>query len=305
MPDAPTTTPPPDQSQQFNSEWDQAQARYRAGVNAGYDPADADQMYLAPVRDKWDILKDVPATMRPQASKELDDAHLGFLKGIQSGYKAADAENIYLKPAQQKWVASSEIPQKKQMTEAELRAYYEQSPALKAEESDALQQIASGVPEKQAIEGHPALLTTPGYNTRWSARYLESAKAENTASKTAEKAATPEVVIPKLMSLYRAGSSPLATNLPPAVVSSMKQEIGNLQNQLTKAPARVTFPPPPSTGTAAEPAPDQSLPSGPATGTSKYKTKFTTAAAVGEAYRSKELTRDEAKRILQDQFGIQ
>ncbi len=46
-----------DEASQYQAEWQAAQQRYIAGVNAGYSDADASQMYLDPVKQKWDILK--------------------------------------------------------------------------------------------------------------------------------------------------------------------------------------------------------------------------------------------------------
>lgn len=110
---------------QFAAEWDSAQQRYRAAMNAGYSAEDAAQMYLQPVQNKWDILKDVPAEQRQSAARDLDQAQQSFLTGIRSGYQPEDAANLYLKPSQQKWVAAAGVPESPTATAKQAQTQFE------------------------------------------------------------------------------------------------------------------------------------------------------------------------------------
>ena len=186
-PAAPASNTPPDTDKLFNAEWDSAQQRYRAAVNSGYSESDAAQLYLNPVKDKWDTLKDVPESMKRQAALEMDKAQQAFVDGAQSGYKANDSENIYLKPTMEKWQAAAKLPDASSNAEYNLERQFEANPAMRREESDTLDQISKGSDIRDAIEAHPTLLVTPGYKTRWNARYNSALRQDESTAAAAAK----------------------------------------------------------------------------------------------------------------------
>lgn len=228
-----------DKSEYLN-EWQQAQDRYRAGVNGGYSDADADALYLAPVRDKWSVLKSVPESLRTQASTELNDAHLSFLKGVQSGYKPQEAADLYLKPQLEKWQGASSFPDPKlPKTTKEVRDWYAQNPAMQDEESEAQAQIEDGVPVSEAIAGHPMLLRAPGFSSTWRPRFNSAVRSDAAKVEKAAQADTPEGVQSKMFSL----ASKRKLFLPDAPIQKFfDKEMGGMENQLTNAPTIVREP---------------------------------------------------------------
>jgi hypothetical protein len=243
-------TAPSSPEQQFQNEWDMAQQRYRAGINSGYNEDDADKLYLSPVRDKWEVLKDVPDAMKPGAAKELDAAQAAYLKGVNSGYKPADAGKIFLKPAEEKWIAAASLPEKKKLTiQQQFAASPEHQYEAQQDEQSALSDIAGGKPVRKVIESYPLLLSMPGYSTRWNARYNSALNHDQTtatqalhektaAEKLAEKAASPDVLRAQVSKLF-------SSKVPPEMEPDKAARIGQLENQITNSPARVSFSAPP------------------------------------------------------------
>jgi hypothetical protein len=248
-----TTTPDPDK--QFNADWDTAQQRYRAAVNSGYSEADAAQLYLNPVKDKWDILKDVPETMKRQAAAEMDQAQQAFVVGAQSGYKANDSENIYLKPTLAKWQAASKLPDSSSDSEEGLARQFLANPAMQKEQSDAYSAIANRENKQSVVEAHPTLLVTPGYKTNWRAIYNMGLRENDAASKEkqiadAKEAAAedPEKVIFGTMDKAKKFS----LTVPPQIQQAAQQLIDKTTNSpAIGAQPPVSFRP---TAPAAQPA---------------------------------------------------
>ena len=277
----------PSVDQAFQSDWDTAQQRYRAGVNAGYSEEDADQLYLAPVRNKWDILKDVPPAMQSKAAQELNDAQVSFIKNVYAGYKPEDANNLVLAPVEQKWQAAADIHEPARPD------------PLIADKVGALQEAGAGYDPIQVLNDHPrAIFSDPEYVKQFEAAALRGQKekvaATTKAGEVAAKQNDPVQLFKEISTLGKLGDSSM-TNAPAAVQDSLKQAIGKLESQVTGLQPRVSFNLPA----------DDGLPSKPTGAPEKFATKFRTPQEVKDAYHSKELNQDEATKILRDQFGMQ
>jgi len=224
-----------DEATQYLNEWQQAQDRYRAGVNAGYSDADAQQLYLAPVQAKWDVLKSVPPALKTKAATDLDTAHINFLKGVQAGYQPGQAADLYLKPALAEWQGAANLPQRQLPKTLEQRTeWYAQNPAMQQEESEAQQQIAEGVPIKDAIEGHPMLLKAPGFSQVWRPMYESAVRRGETAQAKTEQENSPEGLARQMFQIA-AGRKNFAADSP--AQAFFTQRLGELENQATNGPA--------------------------------------------------------------------
>jgi hypothetical protein len=76
-----------DLSTQFDADWQKAQERYQAGVSGGYTEADADQLYLAPIRAKWKIIQASPETFQRKGNmakinSDFEDAGVSAMKNL-------------------------------------------------------------------------------------------------------------------------------------------------------------------------------------------------------------------------------
>lgn len=298
------------EQQRFLADWNAAQSRYRAGVQAGYSDADAADLYLAPVKNKWDILKTVPETMQKTAGAELDAANKAYVAGVSAGYKPEDAANLFLKPQEQKWVAAADIPDKKKLTiQQQTAANPVKQYEAQQDEQSALEKIAAGRPVKKTIEEYPLLLSMPGFSTRWNARYNQALttdqrtaaaalKEKTAAEKAAEKANAPDALLSKAAKLF--GLRSPTSKLPPELKGELNDQLAQVSSQLTNRPN--LFPPPAS---EALDATSPELNAAPTSAKSKYATKYRNPSEVTAAFKSKELTREEANKILLDQFGYE
>lgn len=257
--------PPPDSAKLFNAEWDSAQQRYRAAVNSGFTEADAAQLYLDPVKNKWDILKNVPETMKRAAALDLDQAQQAFVKGTQAGYKAGDAENIYLKPAEQKWQAAASIP--------------DESPEMKAEnQKDAagfLTTVRNGYDPTQVMQDVPEKLwKIPGFQKQWVAAASAGQKLRQEEAATEAKAKTAADAKEKIADdpeKYLEDTFKMATkfkmNVPPQIADAATKMLASRTNFPTMGSQQpVSF----------QPSPDAA----PATASLKPKDKVTLAQKI-------------------------
>lgn len=230
-----------DEATQYLNEWQQAQDRYRAGVNAGYSDEDAQQMYLAPVQAKWDILKAVPPALKAKAATDLDTAHISFLKGIQAGYQPGQAADLYLKPVLQEWQGAASLPQRQLPKTTEQKAeWYAQNPAMQQEEMEAQDQISSGMPVRQALEGHPMLLKAPGFAQLYRPMYESAVRRDESAQSRAAQEDTPQALARQMFQIA-AGRKNFAQDSP--AQNFFNTRLGQLENQATNGPAAT---PPPS-----------------------------------------------------------
>jgi len=217
-----------DESAQYQAEWDQAQQRYQAGVNAGYSDADAEQMYIAPVREKWNVLKSVPDSMKQIASRQLDDAHISFLQGIQAGYKPEDSAKLYLIPKLEKWQGAS--------------AFAKENDPLVADKIGALGEVQDGANPQSVIQSHPAkIFADPKFEARFETaaheaerERLKAAKKINDDQTAAETQPTPEELTKQLFSLA-AGKKRFDQDAP--IQQYFGQRMGEIEQQLTNAPS--------------------------------------------------------------------
>lgn len=224
-----------DETQQYLNEWQQAQDRYRAGVNAGYSDQDAQQMYLAPVQAKWDILKAVPPALKAKAATDLDTAHISFLKGIQAGYQPGQAADLYLKPVLQEWQGAASLPQRQLPKTVEQKAeWYAQNPAMQQEEMDAQDQISSGMPVRQALEGHPMLLKAPGFAQIYRPMYESAVRRDESAQAREAQQDTPESLARQMFSIG-AGRKNFDKDAP--IQQFFNERLGQLENRATNGPA--------------------------------------------------------------------
>jgi hypothetical protein len=280
----------PDVDAIFQSDWDLANQRYRAGVDAGYSAEDADNLFLNPVRTKWDILQKVPQQLQSKAATELGNAQLSYIQNVNAGYSPNDANNRVLAPVEQKWEAAGT-----------LREPARPDPLLD-EKVGALQEVSAGYNPLSVINGHPrSIFSDPEYVTKFEsaaergqkARASAAAKAQEISDKTsaavAKKEAAeddPQTIIKNLNNIVNFAASPEFNVLPP----ESKQRVADNRATLEKKLA---------TSTAANDLPST------LGGSGTFKTKYRTPEEVRQAYNSKELSKDEATKILQGQFGMQ
>ena len=289
-----TELPTKDESGQFQQEWDLAQSRYRAGINAGYEAADADQMYLAPVRNKWEVLKTIPVDHQAAAAKELDDAHLSFLKGIQAGYKAPDAENLYLKPVEQKWAVAATIPEP---AKADPTREFKQGAI-----SMLLQGASPEMAQDMIRENQHNIFSDKKFSADFQRAFEAGQKTRQKQAeskialetKAAAEKSDPEKLTRELMQIGRTQKANIFEPDSPAG-QLLTSRVGQIENQITNAPpllapGRVSF------------QPSQPAPLG--TGKQMSVEGYQTPEDVGKAFREKKITRAEAKLILNGKFGI-
>lgn len=225
------TPPPVDPVKQFNFEWDAAQKRYQAGVNSGYSQSDADSMFLAPVRNKFEILKSVPTPLKAQAAKELDAARLSYLKGINSGYQAPDAENLFLKPAEQKWTAAAEVA-------------VPPDPMIEQYKAGAKESIRNGIDESEVMRAlPPALLGDTKFvaelDTEAREAFNQKAKAANTAQAIAARTAkenSPLAVDETAARLVDLKNNKNWAAEPPEIQAKINQDLSAAEARMTNAP---------------------------------------------------------------------
>jgi hypothetical protein len=98
----------------FEDDWTRAQDLYRSALDSGYDPSDADRLYLSPIRDKWKIA----AAKVPDDKKTFDrfqaESKQAFDRSIadyKAGYSVQDAQARELSPFQSKWIAAAALPE--------------------------------------------------------------------------------------------------------------------------------------------------------------------------------------------------
>jgi hypothetical protein len=76
-----------DLSTQFDTDWQKAQERYQTGLNSGFSEADAEQLYLAPIRAKWKIIQASPETFQKKGNmakinSDFEDAGVSAVKNL-------------------------------------------------------------------------------------------------------------------------------------------------------------------------------------------------------------------------------
>jgi hypothetical protein len=276
----------PDVDAGFQNDWNLANQRYLAGVDSGYSPEEADTLFLSPVRTKWDILKNVPSALQSKAANELGNAQVSYIQNVNAGYSPQDASNRVLAPIEEKWQASSG-----------LRERALPDPLLE-EKVGALQEASTGYDPMQILQSHPrSIFADPEFTTRFEAaaqrgqksREQEQARAD-AATKKAALADDPDTIIKQVNELNNITSGPRFQALPP----DSQQDIAGEQ---TRAEAKLAQ--------AIRSKSTDGLPDSPSTGPEKFATKYRSADEVKDAYRSKELSKDEATKILQGQFGMQ
>lgn len=225
-----------DEPSQYLAEWDKAQQRYQAGINAGYSDADAQQMYLAPVQAKWSVMEKIPDSMKPQAANELDAAHLSFLNGIQAGYKPQQSADLYLLPKLDKWRGVSQFA-------------HESDPLLR-EKDAALRELQDGIYSQEVINNHPQkIFADPRFEARFETYAHEAERERMNAAKNADiaksKAAakdTPDAAWEKLFKFNTGATKYKAENPDSAALPAMADERGQLENATTNGPSIVHDP---------------------------------------------------------------
>lgn len=277
----------PDLNSRFESDWSKAQKQYQAGVNAGFDESDADAIYLQPVRSKWKIIQASPQLVKDKDQldnfhNEYDRATENFQKNLNSysrdnGQWAANREGS-LNPLFDKWTLESALP-------------------------------ASATPKNNANFGN--------FKAELAARNKSDyfgIKSDASALKLAEAEAkknSPEALMNERIALQSKLDN---DKLPPDILATLGAKAASLDAQRTNSVPEVqpyqndrwSYMPEAVDSEVVKSAQNQ-LPdfTGKPVGESKYKTKYQDVNEVKSAFKSKELTRDEALKILKDQFGLE
>lgn len=289
----PATAQPSDPSVEsgFDQDWTAAQQRYASAITAGYDADDAKELYLDPVKQKYQILANVPPQQQKQAANELDQSRVNLFRNFESGYTLDDSKKMTTEPTQDKWEAAASIRQPAKPD------------PLIDEKVGALSEVAAGYDPQQVLQGHPRqIFADPEFVQKFETtadrgqrdRRARESKAANVAARaTAEKSFDSNVgELSHLTSLMQSPRFQIAAPDVQTMVSNRLSQVeGNIRSNPLMQPKDDSTP---DLGNApAQPA------------DAKYLTKFKTAADVKAAFHTGELKRDEAKKILQDQFGFQ
>jgi hypothetical protein len=145
-------------SSDFDSDWSEAQDKYNNAIKAGYDPADAETQYLAPVRTKYQIISQTPSLLGNQRNlmsftKEYDDETSEFQKRYNSFNRdgGAWAAQQTIKPLLDKWSIKASLPSGPSQQQQEQIAAY--------------QEFAEGKPPSEILKEHPSLALDKSFDT--------------------------------------------------------------------------------------------------------------------------------------------
>jgi hypothetical protein len=169
-----------DMATAFNADWTRAQDLYQQALNSQYTPEQADEVYLAPVREKWKIAAKAVPQDKPTFDKfqqESNQAIDRFHAGINANYTPEQARQQYLSPFQQKWAASEALPEPpkhRRPTSDEIKAYWGAQPDLKVEAAKFMADRAAGMPEVQNFENHPMLYKAPFWKDIFGGQYKKA-----------------------------------------------------------------------------------------------------------------------------------
>lgn len=287
----PTSAPGLDLASNFDSDWQQAQARVQAATSSGLSDEDAQKLYLAPIQAKWSIIQDHPNAFTTKSNldkinQEFEDAQVSAVKNLNRSESTDETVGSRISPLAQKWSIAAQFPQQpKDPTIAETTRSNANNPALLREEKDTQQRIDSGQPETQAISS--ILRTTEPFSRKWNPRYKAAAERESKAAEDAAKAAkeaakaAKEAAVPELEPLIKqrnfySNQLDTSTNLPPMLRTKIGNTISAIDASLTNDVSTpfslgVKFQPPAddSTNQPAYNAPAAAQPPQPATPTSK------------------------------------
>lgn len=116
MPTKPTYESAIDFGSMFDEDWQRAQSRYQSGLNAGYDPATAETLYLKPIQAKWKIIQSNPDEFQSKdkldkISEEFDSATTGSIRNLTAGEDLNDAVAKRFGPLVQRWSIASVKPE--------------------------------------------------------------------------------------------------------------------------------------------------------------------------------------------------
>jgi hypothetical protein len=232
-----------DISQQFDSDWSDAENLYRKGVDSGYSENDADQLYLQPIRDKYKIVESSPELMQnpdrlEKFHTEYDNSLDSFYKSINTGegYTLSDAFGRYVKPVQEKWVTGARLPaQKIPRTATELSNYFANAPDIQDEDAEAQAQIEQGQKPQDVLEAHPMLLKVQPWRAKW-LPIFKSAEIKGMAS-TAKQNAPPDIL--KLGKERKEYQGLINENNPESLNDLYRTKISGLEQASTNAPSIV------------------------------------------------------------------
>lgn len=115
MPTKPTYESGVDFGSLFDADWQKAQARYQQGLNAGYDPATAETLYIKPIQAKWKIIQLNPDEFQSEdklnkINEEFDSATAGSIKSMTAGESIDDAVSRRFAPVVQRWSVAAVKP---------------------------------------------------------------------------------------------------------------------------------------------------------------------------------------------------
>ena len=238
--------PGQDLAAEFDADWQKAMQRYNTGVNAGYTEADADTLYLAPVREKWKLIQSSPSTFTDKSkldkiNSDFEAAQESAVKNLNRSESTEETVGSRIGPLAQKWSIAASFPTSPKVptTPSQTAAWFAHNPAMQAEEKETLSQIASGVPESEAILAHPTLLQNAPYGARWNPRLTASIGRDQRAAAKAD--AAPDVT--KLARSRRFFTNELTTNpdLPPDVKQEYEDQISQIDSMMSPFSRGVRF----------------------------------------------------------------
>lgn len=261
----------------FQSDWERAQDLYQQGLKAGYETADADALYLDPIRKKWaiadkTILNDRVASVADgkfdnestktnfdKFQQESTQAFDRFHADVKAGYQIPEAEARQLSPFQQKWIASAALPEQpkqKPMTAAQTEEFNRNDPALRAEVEE-FKKDESRMPLAQNLEQHPLLTQMSPFKSVYRPLYLSALRAE-------QRAGRPASIAHLLSEKKRLENDLLGTpGLTKDAAASIQQrltQLNDLMGELDKGDGSAAAPQAPGATAPPGPVPAQSEP---------------------------------------------
>lgn len=322
----------PSLSDQFESEWNAAQSKAQQAVSDGYSQEDASQMYLQPVRAKWRILQSSPSLLnnpklRGKFDEEFDASTAQFQKNLQSYNKDGGgwAFEQSLQPTLQKWGTESQMPgvsskipeaarlryqsavherdillNKSTLSDAQQKEL-EQSQATIAQFENGLLTVGAAAGQSTSTPtaptptpsiGNAPAPITPGAPTKQPVDYYSILAGQSTGVQPT-LSATAGVNPTFRFSESNQPSAPIASTADPNQRKPLIYIAGSPENSnatLEEANARWAQDNP---GSGLQPT------------TSNTASEYRTANDVKAAFKSGQLDKKTAIRILQEQFGLQ
>lgn len=177
-------TPVADANDAFQKDWKKAKKFYDAAIASGdRTPAEADAIYYAPVREKWQVAATTPKLLTDPTSfqkfnNDFDrskDSFDGLVRDGQDPLKAAAAT---INPNLQKWQLNPSTQPQKRKTEAEIESENSAKPDLVKSEKDLNASLDAAKDDPFAVVAayyaHPEMLNVQPFERRNDTLYREA-----------------------------------------------------------------------------------------------------------------------------------